>query len=151
MCSRHRFASARILISAIVLTSVMLSACVIGCTTTNTPADPEGAIHAYVMAFNRGDGEAVYSMLSGDAQSRQSRIETMILVDDYMTNEMFFSDLRVLDVQYTDSTRATASIAFTLVFAESHIPRNKTVLLIKEGNDWKLTHVYTPAGCSVCG
>ncbi len=126
----------------ILIIGVSASGCT-GLLATKKTNTPEATLKSYISAFNRGDGDTMYDLLSSQAQSmtRRSDFEDVVELASEFKVKYDSYDIISKDVS---GNRATLKVKLSTSIEGQHLTTNvDTLVFVKEGKEWKLegTHM----------
>jgi len=127
----------------ITLTLVATSAGCMGLSETTKTDTPEATWETYVAAFNRGDSDTVYSLLSNTAKAEKSKDSVHNTINALVTSSVKYDSYNIVKKDVTGDT-ATLEVENTFFVQGYHKTSTDTLNFIKEGDGWKLQKFHTP-------
>jgi len=104
---------------------------------------PEDTFEAYTKAFNRGDVDAAFLLLSSEYQYQKSKVQVSQNIDGYLAAGMKFEDYRINNIDISED-QATAQIEITHLSRGRQYTMEQTISFIRENGAWKLTEFTSP-------
>lgn len=111
---------------------------------TKKTATPEATWETYVAAFNRGDSDTVYNLLSNEVKSKETKDFVHNTVKALSDGRLRYDSYKIGASSVTGDT-ATLEVEITISVQGYHLTKVHTLDFIKDGNDWKLQKFYTPS------
>lgn len=124
---------------------LILATSAAGCTgllDTKKTNTPEATLKTYISAFNRGDSDTIYDLLSSQAKSTSRKSDIKDIMELASEFQMQYDDYKILSKDVVGDT-ATLKVEISSSMGGKHLTTSvETMRFVKEGNEWKIQGTY---------